>query len=241
MVELIQKYKNLRFLIKKYSSIICAESYQDIKQGHVLEVIDGDGLLISHGKHILNTRFAYIDAPEYNQEYGSEAKQWLENYLSNNPSTVGIRFIGFDEKHKRNIVDIFIKGYSLSWLMAITGNAWAYYDFLTDEVEQCYLEAQYFARQYRLGIWTKNLFPTPSWIYRAEQKGKKIYIQVNPALVMLALEEATLNNSDEKNLKTIAEAKLQIEFNRSYCPMRYFHQVNLDNIKYANIVGNSEK
>ncbi|WP_066423478.1 thermonuclease family protein [Anabaena sp. 4-3] len=239
MVEPIAKNTEFLLLVKQHISVIHVNSYQDIEQGKVIKVIDGDGLLVSMEEETLNIRLAYVDSPEHHQEYGLESKQWLEKQLSNTSSVISIRFIDFDEKHERNIADVFINGYSLSWLMVATGNAWAYYDFLTNEVEQCYIEAQYFARKYRLGLWTNNLFPTPPWIYRAEQKGKQTSLRVEPARILMAVAEAMIDGSDEEKSKIIAEAKLQIEFNRNYYPMRYFHQVCLDHIKYAAIVCNS--
>lgn len=169
MVESYQKNIEFLLLVKKYFSVIHADSYKDLETSKVIKVIDGDGLLVRKGEESLNIRLAYIDAPEHNQKYGLDSKKWLENQFSNTASVIAIRFIALDEKHGRHIADVFINGYSLSWLMVITGNAWAYYDFLTTEIEASYLHAQYFARKkYRLGLWANNLFPTPPWIYRAE-------------------------------------------------------------------------
>lgn len=121
----------------------------------LVKVIDGDGLICCINDQNINIRLACIDAPEYNQEHGAESKEWLE-FQCLNASGVSVKFIGYDEKHERRIAEIFLNAYlddvfikdcSLSWLMAATGNAWAYYDFLTEDVEEAYLDAQYFARK----------------------------------------------------------------------------------------------
>jgi Staphylococcal nuclease homologue len=133
---------------------------------------------------------AYVDAPEHNQEHGLESKQWLAHQFLIT-SSASLRFINYDEKHGRHIADVFInahlgdvfiKNCSVSWLMAATGNAWAYYDFLTKNVEKAYLDAQYFARKIRrIGLWTNNLYPTPPWFFRSEEKGENILLRLEPA------------------------------------------------------------
>jgi hypothetical protein len=110
---------------------------------------------------------------------------------------------------------------------------------LHTEVEQCYLDTQYFARKYRLGLWTTNLFPTPPWIYRADEKGEQTSLRLDPAITLRAIGGAMLENCQEEKLQIIADANRMTEFNRNYCPMRYFNQVRLDKIKYAAIMCNS--
>lgn len=235
MVELNQKETDFLLLVNKYISVIHANSYQDIEQGKVIKIIDGDGLLIHLDQKILNIRLAYIDAPEYNQEYGLDSKTWLENLFLNTSSVVNFRIIDFDEKHKRTIADVFINGYSLSWLMVVTGNAWAYYDFLIEPLETCYLDAQYFARKYRLGLWTNNLFSTPPWIYRAEEKGANISLPIEPNHTIIALLESGLENNEDIKEEIISRTH-QSQHNYTYCPMRYYEQVYIDQIKYAGIM-----
>jgi endonuclease YncB( thermonuclease family) len=235
MVESNHKNTDFLLLLNKHISAIHANSYKNLEQGQVIKIIDGDGLLINLDEKMLNIRLAYIDAPEYNQEYGLNSKNWLENLFLNTSSVVNFRIIDFDEKHKRTIADVFINGYSLSWLMVVTGNAWAYYDFLTDEIEPCYLEAQYFARKYRLGLWTNNLFSTPPWIYRAEEKGAKISLPIEPNHTIIALLESGLEKNENIKEETIARTN-QSQHNYTYCPMRYYEQVYIDQIKYADIM-----
>ncbi|BCL38645.1 thermonuclease family protein [Nostoc sp. MS1] len=239
MFEAIEKNTELLSLVNKHHLIIHADSYSDLEQCKFIKVIDGDGLLVVKEEETLNIRLAYIDAPEHNQEYGLDSKRWLKKQLLNSSSIVSVRFLDFDEKHERYIADIFIKSYSLSWLMVVTGNAWTYYDFLSNEVEECYIEAQYFARKYRLGLWANNLFSIPPWIHRADQKGNETSLRVESARILMAVGEAMLDDAEGEKSKIIAEAKLQIEFNRHYYPMRYFHQVRLAHVKYIGIVCNN--
>ncbi|MEH2270436.1 MAG: thermonuclease family protein [Nostoc sp.] len=235
MVESYQKNTEFLLLVKKHFSVIHADSYRDLETGKVIKVIDGDGLLVRKREESLNIRLAYIDAPEHNQEYGLNSKKWLENQFSNTASVIAIRFIAFDEKYGRHIADVFINGYSLSWLMVITGNAWAYYDFLTTEIEASYLDAQYFARKkYRLGLWTNNLFPTPPWIYRAEEKGGIISLLMEPNRTARAIFESMIKKYEDIQEKII-ELENRSEFNRNYCAMRYYEQVYLDQIQYTAI------
>ncbi|MBN4000823.1 thermonuclease family protein [Nostoc sp. LPT] len=238
MVKSYQKNTEFLLLVKKHFSVIHADSYRDLETGKVIKVIDGDGLLVRKGEESLNIRLAYINAPEHNQEYGLDSKKWLENQFSNTASVIAIRFIAFDEKHGRHIADVFINGYSLSWLMVITGNAWAYYDFLTTEIEFSYLDAQYFARKkYRLGLWTNNLFPTPPWIYRAEEKGERISLFLEHNRTKIAIVESKIKKCEDDQEKIINLAN-RSEFNRNYCPMRYYEQVYLDQMQYAAIMCN---
>ncbi len=193
---------------------------------------------------------AYVDAPEYNQEYGLESKNWLDNLFSIT-SSVSLKFIDYDEKHERHIADIFVdanlsnvsvKDCSVSWLMAATGNAWAYYNFLTKDVEKAYLDAQYFARKvHRIGIWTNNLHPTPPWVFRAQEKGENIGLFLEPNLAQIAILKAILaagNLVDEKIERELVEANLSIQYNRNYYPMRYWNQVCLDKMQYEAIMCN---
>jgi endonuclease YncB( thermonuclease family) len=237
MVESTQKSAEFLLLIKKHLSVIQANSYQNLELGKLIKVIDGDGLLVRLNEKNLNIRLAYVDAPEHNQEYGLESKQWLEKQFLNTSHVVSIRFIDFDKKHERHIADVFINGCSLSWLMVATGNAWAYYEFLTPEVEHCYLEAQFFARKYKLGLWANNWFPTPPWIYRAEEKGEKISLFMEPNHIRIAMFKAKKHKcqDDKDEILTLEERS---KFNYSYYPMRYYEQVYLDQMKYKAIVCN---
>lgn len=127
--------------------------------------------------------------------------------------------------------------------MAATGNAWAYYDFLTKDVEEAYLDAQYFARKIRrTGLWANNLHPTPPWFFRAQEKGENIRLCLQPSLgtraVLMSIIAA--GNLDDKNIQAeLAEANRAMQYNRDYCPMRYYNQICLDKMRYEAIMCNS--
>lgn len=245
----ISKINDTTTLVNKHVSVIQAP-LNNITYGKIMKVLDGDGLICCINNKNLNIRLAYIDAPEYNQEHGKESKKWLESqYLNKN---VYIKSLDYDEKHERYIAeifldtyldDVFIKNCSLSWLMAATGNAWAYYDFLTKDMEEAYLDAQYFARKIRrTGLWVNNLHPTPPWFFRAQEKGENIRLFLEPSLgtraVLMSIIAA--GNLNDKNIQAdLAEANRLMQYNRDYCPMRYYNQICLDKMQYETIICNS--
>lgn len=110
-----------------------------------------------------NIRIANIDAPELNQPFGIESKNYLDTLLRN--SDIQLKFINVD-KYNRLVCDVFINGDRLDSILVYNGFAYVYNRYNHYE-NLNYI--QDLARLERKNIW--SLFPIVyPWDFRKIKK-----------------------------------------------------------------------
>ena len=125
---------------------------------YVTKVIDGDTFHSQHDKY----RIASIDAPESNQMYGAQSKQYLSKMILY--KTVQVYYMNTD-RYGRKIVRVYINNINIGNKMVATGNAWWYKKY--DPKNNYIKSLQDNAKSRRFGLW-KYKYVEPSK-YRYER------------------------------------------------------------------------
>ena len=119
-------------------------------EGEVTRVSDGDTIWVrgsgEQGKGV-KVRLDRIDAPESKQDYGFEAKEYLNGRIGG--KTVKVEWEKKDQ-FGRILGIVYLEGADINLEMVATGNAWHYAYF--DQTPE-YAEAEKSARAARLGLW----------------------------------------------------------------------------------------
>lgn len=131
--------------------------------GQVVSVIDGNTVEVrTETNEKLTIILADIDCPELTQEYGQEAKNFLEKLVLKKEVTIELR--GKDRKGN-NLGVLLIKGKTDARIELLQkGLAWTSERNPDPDLEEYRTSAQ----QGGKGLW-KESNPTPPWIYRREQ------------------------------------------------------------------------
>lgn len=133
----------------------------------VLRVSDGDTVTVDDHGEKRTLRLYGIDAPEKDQEYGMESRQYLYNRIFE--KGINIDFISKD-RYGRDISVIYMNGENINEAMVKEGYAWWYQDYAKEDLQ--YREYEKKAREDRKGLWSRKN-PVPPWEFRKRNKQKK--------------------------------------------------------------------
>lgn len=123
----------------------------------IVEVIDGDSLKTASGKEV---RLSHIDAPEYNQPWGKEAKEFVTQMVFN--CQVKLRTMGRD-KYGRTLAEVILPdGRNLNERLVMEGLAWHYRRYSNDKY---YQQLELEARAKKKGLWSDPK-PIAPWNWR---------------------------------------------------------------------------
>ncbi len=139
-----------------------AEPYQ----ATVIQVWDGDSILVSTVTGPQQIRIFGIDAPEKGQPFGSQAKRYLERLLKNRK--VGIEPLEQDS-YQRTVANVTLQQRSVASLLVERGFAWAYRRY---NPPRELIEKEQLAKKERRGLW-RNSQPTPPWVWRKKERRKR--------------------------------------------------------------------
>ncbi|MEO6306179.1 MAG: thermonuclease family protein [Bacteroidia bacterium] len=130
------------------------------KTGKVIRVVDGDTFVMQpyFGGNI-TVRMDCIDAPEHNQEFGSNSKNALSGYILGRK--VELTITGHD-KYKRSLAMVYLSGTNINLKMVSNGFAWDYRKYCTDER---FSQAEKKAKQLHMGLWL-NLNAVNPYLFR---------------------------------------------------------------------------
>ncbi|MCZ8353240.1 MAG: thermonuclease family protein [Cyclobacteriaceae bacterium] len=142
---------------------LAAQMAQDPIEAKVIEVIDGNTLVAKdeNGEE-WKVMLAGIDSPELNQQFGNEAKSFLEAKALKKAVTITLQ--GKDRWGNRLAV-VMLKGKDdLRVELLSKGLAWTSERNPIPELEKIRIEAE----NAKKGIWQEEQ-PTPPWIFRRQQ------------------------------------------------------------------------
>lgn len=131
--------------------------------GHVTAVLDGNTMEISFShSDVRKVLFAGIDSPELGQEFGQDARKFLEKMVLR--KNVKVEFKGKD-RFGNHLAIVKIEGkVDASIEVLRNGFAWTSEKDPNEELERHRVKAQ----QSRSGLW-KQENPIPPWTYRRQQ------------------------------------------------------------------------
>ncbi|VAW86543.1 hypothetical protein MNBD_GAMMA18-475 [hydrothermal vent metagenome] len=149
------------FLVISAAQTVNAEPYK----ATVVQVWDGDSIVVSTVTGPQQIRIFGIDAPEKGQPYGTEAKRYLERWLKNQQVTIEPLE---QDSYQRTIANVTQQQRSVADRLVERGFAWVYrrYNSSSELIKK---EAR--AKRERRGLW-QNSQPTPPWLWRQKEKLK---------------------------------------------------------------------
>lgn len=139
-------------------------SYQNLDLvGRISHVKDGDSLILDVGGQEVEIRLHGVDAPEWKQPHGEEAKRALKSLVLGR--RVGVDAITIDS-YDRTVGIVFLQQRNINLEMVQTGNAWWYRRYARDDSALQQAEAQ--AKVNHIGLW-RQANPIPPWDWRRRQ------------------------------------------------------------------------
>ena len=149
------KYINI-FLLTLLPSL----AFSEFKfQQTVVKVVDGDTIHLQNKSGHYKLRLTEIDAPEINQPYGLDSKEYLIKLLKD--EKVDVNILG-EDRYGRYLGRLYLNGQDINKLMIIDGMAWCYLQYSKDPT---FLVEQNRAKNNKTGLW-KQKNPLEPWIWR---------------------------------------------------------------------------
>lgn len=172
--------------LSSIASLVQANESPGIIRAAVSEVIDGDTFVIEQSGIPMLIDLESIDAPEINQHYGQEAKDFLSQLLLN--KNVKIKTVKtVDYRH----VTAFVTLEDLDVNKTLVKSGLAWYD-AKNGYDSLLKTTQNDAKKFKLGLWSQKS-PVAPWDYR---DGPKEAFKL-PTLDVSYEPEAASTNGDE--------------------------------------------
>lgn len=128
--------------------------------GRVLQVTDGDTVIVARGRGQVTVRLFGIDAPEGAQPFGREATAMLSQRVLGKVIDVDMKDV---DQYGRLVAAISIDSWDIGEELVRAGAAWHYVQY-SDDARMAAAERD--ARTARRGLW-KASSPQPPWTFRS--------------------------------------------------------------------------
>jgi micrococcal nuclease len=135
----------------------------ELWQAACVSVLDGDSLVVMHAGVKKEIRLYGIDAPEFDQSFGKQARLCARALAFN--KKVAVEPIETD-KYGRTVAKVHIAGDCLNELLIARGCAWVYTRYCRPAEKPAWEALEQDARQQALGLWAQP-DPIPPWDFRA--------------------------------------------------------------------------
>ena len=127
-----------------------------------IRVVDGDTIRAEAKGKEIKIRLVEIDAPEMNQPFGAQSKNFLNRLLYKKDITL---ISQGEDRYGRTLGEIYANGESANKLMIKSGFAWVYDRYVKDSSLYRYQDQ---AKVKNLGLWqAKN--PIAPWVWRKQK------------------------------------------------------------------------
>ncbi len=127
-----------------------------------IQVIDGDTIRAEARGKELKIRLVEIDAPEINQPFGTQSKNFLNRLLYEKKVTLISKG---EDRYGRILGKIYADGKSANMLMIKSGFAWVYDRYVQDLSLYRYQDQ---AKAENLGLWQAEN-PIAPWVWRKQK------------------------------------------------------------------------
>lgn len=125
----------------------------------VIEVLDGDTVLIARASGVLKIRLAEIDAPEKVQDFGDASRQSLSSMVKGKQVKFASQTM---DQYGRMVAHLSVNGLDVNAEQIRLGMAWEYSNF---HGNKALVALQNEAKQVPRGLWALS-DPTPPWEWR---------------------------------------------------------------------------
>ena len=141
--------KLLNTLLSVVLMSLCINTYAETLTTKITSVHDGDTVtFLDENNEEVTGRLANIDAPEIQQEYGLQSRDFLRFLILNETVNVQIEDVG---RYGRYIITIFKDNKNINKLLIEKGYAWEY---LSNDNE--FKELQLKAENEKINIWSNS-------------------------------------------------------------------------------------
>ena len=138
--------------------------------GYVVKVLDGDSLRVKKGREIIEVRLYGIDCPEWGQDYGNKAKQYLKANVNQKTVTVEPKDI---DRYGRTVALVSSSGRLMNRELVREGLAWMYPKYCKEQPLCSELKKkEHKARAQRRGLWGEK-DPVSPWQWKWQNKKKR--------------------------------------------------------------------
>ena len=127
-----------------------------------IRVVDGDTIRAEAKGKEIKIRLVEIDAPEMNQPFGMQSKNFLNKLLYEKDVTL---ISQGEDRYGRTLGEIFANGESANTLMIKSGFAWVYDRYVKDSSLYKYQDQ---AKAENLGLWGAK-DPIAPWVWRKQK------------------------------------------------------------------------
>lgn len=141
------------------AGIFSVDAYAETFTAKVIEVLDGDTVLVLRGNQKIKIRMANIDAPEKAQEGGMESKQSLLDMVMHKQVQIDSQTV---DDYGRVVGTISLDGKNINEEQVRRGMAWEYSNYHSNKT---YIALQSEAQAARRGLWNQAS-PLPPWQWR---------------------------------------------------------------------------
>ncbi len=134
--------------------------------GTVMEVLEGDLLVLLHKGKFARVRLSDIDCPEEGQAFSRESKQFAAMMVFSGPVTVHVKELDAKGQAVGEVV-LMDKGLSLNRELVKAGLAWWQWKETNDT---SYGDLEEAARKMKIGLWQSEN-PIPPWEFHLKKDG----------------------------------------------------------------------
>jgi len=127
-----------------------------------IRVVDGDTIRAEAKGKEIKIRLVEIDAPEMNQPFGAQSKNFLNKLLYEKDVTL---ISQGEDRYGRTLGEIYANGESANTLMIKSGFAWVYDRYVKDSSLYKYQDQ---AKAENLGLWRAK-DPIAPWVWRKQK------------------------------------------------------------------------
>ena len=127
-----------------------------------IRVVDGDTIRAEAKGREIKIRLVEIDAPEINQPFGVQSKNFLNKLLNEKDVTL---ISQGEDRYGRTLGEIYANGESANALMIKSGFAWVYDRYVKDSSLYKYQDQ---AKAENLGLWRAE-DPIAPWVWRKQK------------------------------------------------------------------------
>ena len=127
-----------------------------------IRVVDGDTIRAEAKGEEIKIRLVEIDAPEINQPFGAQSKNFLNRLLYGKDVTL---IAQGEDRYGRTLGAIYANGESANALMIKSGFAWVYDRYVKDSSLYKYQDQ---AKAENLGLWQAE-DPIAPWVWRKQK------------------------------------------------------------------------
>ena len=127
-----------------------------------IRVIDGDTIRAEAKGKEIKIRLVEIDAPEINQPFGNQSKNFLNRLLYKKNVTL---ISQGEDRYGRILGEIYVDGQSANRSMIRSGFAWVYDSYVKDSSLYKYQDQ---AKAENLGLWQAEN-PIAPWVWRKQK------------------------------------------------------------------------